>query len=123
MTSKLELLRNALLVTLVLLLVYVLYKRLLSVVRKNEIYAKHPPMETSLSIEGNEAKIQLEIKAPAYVIIEVFDAQNKGMFIVTEGDLAAGNHEFSFSTQTLPEGRYYYKVTSPNEEASQYFSK
>jgi len=122
MTSKLEIFRNALLVTLVVLLVYVLYKRLLAVVRKNEIYAKHPPMETTLSISGNEAKIVLEIKAPAYVIIEVFDANNKGLFIVTEGVLSAGQHEFTFGTRLMMAGRYYYKVSSPNEEASQYFN-
>ena len=122
MTSKLEIFRNALLVTLVVLLVYVLYKRLLAVVRKNEIYAKHPPMETTLSIANNEAKIALELKAPAYVIIEVFDSNNKGLFIVTEGDLSVGNHEFTFGTRLMMAGRYYYKVTSPNEEASQYFT-
>ncbi len=122
MESKLTLLRNALLVTLVIMLVYVLYKRLLSFIRSQEVRALHPAIETSFSVDDAEATIALLTPNRFYVIIKVFKENGELQKVVFEGDMDAGKHAFSFLRAELPAGRYYYKISTPNEESSHYFS-
>lgn len=122
MESKLTLLRNALLVTLVIMLVYVLYKRLLSFIRSQEVRALHPAIETSFSDDAEKATIALITPNRFYVIIKVVKENGELQKVVFEGEIDAGKHEFSFLRSELAAGRYYYKISTPNEESSHYFS-
>jgi hypothetical protein len=120
---NLENLKNALLVMLVIMLVYVLYKRLIHILRKDQIQAKYPALPNKLVWTNNNSTAQIEVKLnqTMYLIVDVYDTENKKVLDVAEGEFHGGTHHFTFERSALPAGRYYYKVTSPYEQASQYF--
>ena len=119
---KLEYFRNALLVTLVLMLVYVLYKRLLRVIGRDNIQTKYPAIGNTLEMTGTEATIVVELANSAYLVVTICDSDGNLREHLGEGEFAKGTHRFSVSLSTLPSGKYFYKVTSPYQEASQYFT-
>jgi hypothetical protein len=103
--------------------VYVLYKRLIHILRKDQIQAIYPALPNKLVWTDNNSTAQIEVKLhqTMYLIVDVYDADNKKVLDVIEGEFHGGMHHFTFQRNALPAGRYYYKVTSPHEEASQYF--
>lgn len=119
--STLEILKNALLISLVVILIFILYKRLIHTLSKNRINAKYANIENSIHFEDGKGFIQVELKNKAYLIVEVYNHQGNRVEAIEEGDFEAGKHSFSFVTSTLEKGKYYYKVTSPYQESSQYF--
>jgi hypothetical protein len=118
-----EHLKNTLLVTLVVMLVYVLYKRLIHILRKDQVKAKYPALPNQLvwSPDGTEASIELQLAVKMYLIVEIFDERGSLQSHIAEGEYDAGPHRFSFTRAALSPGRYYYRITSPHEQASQYF--
>lgn len=119
--NTLETLKNALLISLVVILIYILYKRLISTLSKNRINAKYANIENSIRFDDGKGFIQVELKNKAYLIVEVYSHQGDRIEAIEEGDFEAGHHSFSFVSSKLEKGRYYYKVTSPYQESSQYF--
>ena len=119
--NALEIFKNALLFSLLLILVYVLYKRMIRVLSKDRIQAKYPSIGNSIIMENGHGIIQVSLKLQSYLIVEVFTAEGNQVFVVNEGDYPIGDHKFSFELSKLSSGRYFYKVTSPHQESSQYF--
>lgn len=119
--NTLETLKNALLISLVVMLIYVLYKRLIKVLGKDNINGKYPHIGNALRIESTEGFIDVELKNEAYLIVEIYSNDGSKVSTVAEGDFKLGNHSFSFSVSEMQRGKYYYKVTSPYQESSQYF--
>ncbi len=119
--STLETIKNALLISLIIMLVYILYKRMLKVLSKDNIKSKYPEIGNSLTIENTKATILVKTRMPAYLIFEVFDAKGNKKLHIAEGDYEIGDHQVTFDLSSLEKGKYYYKVTSPNQESSQYF--
>jgi hypothetical protein len=119
--NVLENLKNALLVSLVVMLVYVLYKRMIKVLHKGKVTSQYPSIGNSLIVQGQEGSITVELPKKTYLIIEIFDSSNNPIHKVAEGDFETGQQNFKFNLTTLPKGKHYYKVTSPNQESSQYF--
>jgi hypothetical protein len=120
--DNLVILRNALLLTLLVMLVYVLYKRLIRLLRREHVQAKYPAMPNSIewTPEG-QARIFVELRAKMYLIVEIFDQHGNRMIQLAEGEFPGGRQIFTFERRHLIPGKYFYKVTSPHEEASQYF--
>jgi len=119
--NLLENLKNALLVSLVIMLVYVLYKRMINVLHKGKVTSQYPSIGNSLIVQNNEGSITVELHNKTYLIIEIFDSSNTPLLKVAEGDFEPGSQIFKFNLTNLPKGKHYYKVTSPNQESSQYF--
>jgi hypothetical protein len=119
--KDLENIKNALLVGLVVMLVYVLYKRMINVLHKGKVTSQYPSIGNSLLVENNEGRITVELHHKTYLIIEIFDSSNTPILKVAEGDFKTGEQIFKFNLTNLPKGKHYYKVTSPNQESSQYF--
>jgi hypothetical protein len=119
--NVLENLKNTLLVALVIMLVYVLYKRMINVLHKGKVTSQYPSIGNSLIVENNEGSITVVLHHKTYLIIEIFDSSNTPLIKVAEGDFEPGKQIFKFNLSTLPKGKHYYKVTSPNQESSQYF--
>jgi len=117
----LENIKNALLVSLVVMLVYVLYKRMIKVLHKGKVTSQYPSIGNSLIVENNQGRIVVELQKKTYLIVEIFDNTNNPLLKVTEGDFENGEQVFTFDLSALPKGKHYYKVTSPNQESSQYF--
>jgi hypothetical protein len=119
--STLETIKNALLISLLLMLIYVLYKRMLRVLGKDNIQSKYPAIGNELEWLGDVAKITVELKKETYLIIEVFTKEGALVHSVAEGEYAVGKHVFEFNKQSFAPGKYFYKVTSSYQESSQYF--
>lgn len=119
--DTLETIKNALLISLVLMLIFVLYKRLLRVVSKENIQSKYPNVGNQIEWKDKVATVHVELKMDLYLIIDVFSNDGNKVMTVTEGEYNAGNHSFSFDTTGWNSGRYFYKVTSSHQESSQYF--
>jgi len=120
---NLEILKNTLLVMLVLMLVYVLYKRMIHIMRKDHVMAKYPAMPNQLhwSEDQTKATIEVTLREEMYLIVEIFDQHGNKVFQLAEGEYGQGKQAFLFDRAHFVPGRYYYKVTSPHEQASQYF--
>lgn len=122
MKDTLETLRNALLIMAVLWLIYVLYKRLLNIMGKAEVDSRYPALDHNLMIDrdGN-ATLTLDMKLPATVGIELYD--NRGNIKISRFEHAAaeGANEIKLDLRAFEKGRYYYKLSTPQEVLSQYF--
>ena len=103
-----ELLRNVLLVSLLAMLTYVLYKRMLHVMRKQHVQEKFPALPNQLHwTESGEGQIALKLSMKMHLANEEFPK---------------GDHIFTFEKSQFSSGKYYYKIVSPHEQASQYFN-
>ncbi|MFZ4784388.1 MAG: hypothetical protein ACOYLH_02860 [Flavobacteriales bacterium] len=119
--STLESVKNALLVTLVIMLVYVLYKRMIKVLYRDKVMSQYPSIGNQLTVENDHGVVTVELFNPTHLIIEVFDSSNNVAVKLAEGEFNRGAHRFKFELSALKPGKYYYKVTSPNQQSSQYF--
>ncbi|MFN8777723.1 MAG: hypothetical protein ACK5XV_13260 [Flavobacteriales bacterium] len=120
---NLETLKNTLLVMLVIMLVYVLYKRLIHILKKDQVMTRYPALANALkwSEDNRQATIEVTLQEKMYLIVDIFDQHGNRVLHLAEGEYVAGPQHFAFSRSALVPGRYYYKVTSPWEQASQYF--
>lgn len=119
--STLETIKNALLISLLLMLIYVLYKRMLRVLGKDNVQSKYPAIGNALEWNGDLAKITVDLRKETYLIIELFTKEGALVQSIAEGEYPVGQHIFEFSRQSLSAGKYFYKVTSSYQESSQYF--
>ena len=117
----LELLRNVLLVSLLAMLTYVLYKRMMHLMRKQHTQQKFPNLPNKLHWNNDHATIAVELKKEMTLKVELFQAEGNAVKCLADATFPKGDHIFEFSKNDLPAGKYYYKITSPFEEASQYF--
>lgn len=122
MKDTLETLRNALLIMVVLWLIYVLYKRLLNIMGKAEVDNRYPALDHNLEIdkEGN-ATLTLDMKLPAIVKIELIDQAGNIRIDGFEHVAKEGSNKVNLDLRTFEKGRYYYKLSTPQEVLSQYF--
>jgi len=119
--STLEAVKNALLVTLVILLVYVLYKRMIKVLYRDKVMSQYPSIGNQLTNENGKWIISVELHRTTHLIIEIFDQSNNMVLKVAEGEYPSGMQKFACDVNALKAGKHYYKVTSPNQQSSQYF--
>ena len=117
-----ELLRNVLLVSLLAMLTYVLYKRMLHVMRKQHVQEKYPALPNELHwTEAGQGQIALKLNMKMHLDIQIFNTENTSVLTLANDEFPKGDHLFSFEKSQLPAGKYYYKIVSPHEQASQYF--
>jgi hypothetical protein len=119
---KLSHLRNALLGTLVLMLIYVLYKRLLKVLSKDKIHLQYPQLQNSLEwASKKEAIIKIELFNPSSLLITLHNEIGDQLETIAHGDFPTGLKGFPMNIEKLGSGKYYFKVVSDKQQASQYF--
>ncbi len=120
--NKLDIARNALLVTTVLLLIYVLYKRLINILHKQHIQTDFPELGNSINWKGDKlASIEVKLEQPMELEIEVFNTNSDLITSIGKRHFDAGEHQFDIDMSGALAGRYYYKVKSDKQQASQYF--
>jgi hypothetical protein len=120
--NKLDIARNALLVTTVLLLIYVLYKRLINILQKQHIQTDFPELGNSINWKTNKmATIEVKLEQPMELEIEVFNTQSDLIISIAKKHFEVGQHQFDIDLSSAESGRYYYKVISAKQQASQYF--
>ena len=114
--------RNVLLVSLLAMLAYVLYKRMLHVMRKQHTMQKFPSLPNQLHWnQDNQGQVAVTLHQGMSIEISIYNENGELMFIVASGEYPKGDHVFQFEKNALQSGRYYYKLVSPHEVASQYF--
>jgi len=122
MKDTLETLRDVLLVFTVVLLVYVLYKRLLRILGKDDNQKKYPMIgEVTRWTDARHALVEITLSEPAHMHVAVYDNGGNKVLDVSEGDYEVGKHELGIDCSSLMAGRYYYTITSPVSQSSQYF--
>jgi hypothetical protein len=114
--------RNVLLVSLLAMLAYVLYKRMLHVMRKQHTQQKFPSLPNQLHwTADNHGQVTVTLHQEMEIEISIHHENGNFLFQIAQGIYPKGDHVFQFEKQALQVGRYYYKLSSPHEEASQYF--
>jgi hypothetical protein len=118
-----ELLRNVLLVSLLAMLTYVLYKRMLHVMRKQHVQEKFPALPNALHwTDSGQGQIALKLNMKMHLDIQIFNTENASVLTLANDEFPKGDHIFTFEKNQLSAGKYYYKIVSPHEQASQYFN-
>jgi hypothetical protein len=118
-----ELLRNVLLVSLLAMLTYVLYKRMLHVMRKQHVQNLYPALPNQLNwTEAGQGQIALTLNMKMHLDIQIFNEENQSMLTLANEEFPKGDHIFTFEKSQFSSGKYYYKIVSPHEQASQYFN-
>lgn len=115
-------LTNVLLTTLVILLVFVLYKRLLSLLGKKKKNETYTTVE-SWKFDAASKVLHVNFVVPRKTIVkfEIKNSSESAVITSEETSYDPGKYDFSQNLVTLPAGRYYYKLISTNHEVSQYF--
>ncbi|MFZ6052397.1 FlgD immunoglobulin-like domain containing protein [Halocola ammonii] len=114
-------LRNFLLVSLVVLLAVILYKRLLKKMGANKAKLKYTNF---ISIDSGAEKVNIKIEVPEaeQVTLSVYDKTDKLLDTVNEGQVEAGEHEFSWTKPENEGGQFYCLLKTRNQQATRYFS-
>lgn len=119
--SQLYLFRNVLLVSLIAILIYIMYKRLIHLLQRQHVQAKYPALDTEMHWVENVISMSLELKIKMNVEVVVFRENGDPVRELLRQENALGKVEWSFDTTGCVPGKYYFEITTPNEKALRYF--
>ncbi len=113
---------SALLAILVIMLVYVLYKRLIKILGKGE-YAGNYASISSLDFDENSKELLIEIDVPEEleVKLEILNTEGERLDGSTK-NYTLGQHSVRFNLENLSIGKYECKMSTTNQESSRYFN-
>ena len=119
--SQITLLRNVLLVSLIAILLYIMYKRLIHLLQRQHVQAKYPALDAALTWTDNVVSMKVDLKMKMNLVVTV--CKESGESIQEICNLPEGNGavELSFDTTRLEKGKYYFEIITPNEKALRYF--
>jgi hypothetical protein len=72
--------------------------------------------------ESGEGQIALKLSMKMHLDIQIFNAENTSILTLASAEFPKGDHIFTFEKSQFSSGKYYYKIVSPHEQASQYFN-
>lgn len=122
MKNMLETLQDVLLVFTILLLVYVLYRRLLVVLGKNKTTIEYPTIGEKVHWkDAKHAAIDVTLKEVTNLSLSIYNNANEKLNTVLQQEFGVGTHTLEVDCSTLSPGRYYFKLVSSKLESSQYF--
>lgn len=120
--DSIELLRNTLLVMLLLLLAWVLYRRMLILMGKSEIRKRYIFFsEDCASRIAEHRKVRIESESIIETHLEVFTAEGRPAGSVFQGKIEPGTHDFPLP-ENLAGGRYYIQLSTSNQTDSLFFN-
>lgn len=123
MESTQDYLTTALLITLVLFLAYLLYRRLLVILGKNETPTYYVNFRDDfLSVEPGVLRVGIEVPEACPVDLTLSDAQGTVVHTFSDAELEAGMHDFELDTSNLASGRYTCLCVTGNQRAERYFT-
>ena len=124
MEFSIEMLRNTLLIALILILVYVLYKRLLKTLDKNRIngsYSELLNQDSSELLDGDRLVIRFRHAEKGKVHLVVHSPEGVALEVLADEELEAGDHQFHFRISQRPSGKYSYHLHTHNQKSTRYF--
>jgi hypothetical protein len=119
--SQFELLRDALLVSLVAILVFILYKRLLHMMGRQNVQAKYPALDAETTIENEQVCIRLQLLQPMQLKVSVLDENRNVLEVIQDNHSEKGDHSFVFNTNGRSAGKYVFEIVTPHEKSLRYF--
>ncbi len=121
MTSLLEIASNALLLTLFVLLVYILYKRMIVFMNKKSETGVYPEV-VRFQVVGNE-KLSVDLNIPEKTRVSLFIEDSNGTRVCNEEnqELPIGIHTTELSIAGLSTGRYCLLLQSENTKNTRFF--
>ncbi len=114
-------LKDVLLVFTVVMLVYVLYKRLLQMLGKKERSKRYARVSEQLLLQDGVLKMQLELDQAMVLKVTVHAASGEEVLKLDDRTLEAGAHAIEVDVASLSQGRYYMQLQTPAEVYSRYF--
>jgi hypothetical protein len=114
-------LKDVLLVFTVVLLVYVLYQRLLSVLGKKEKSTRYVEVSETMEWEGRSLKMTVESLRPMELQIAIKGNDGRELMRLSDRQLEKGTHAIELDCASLTKGRYYVWLKTPAQEYSRYF--
>lgn len=114
-------LKDVLLVFSLVLLVYVLYKRLLQVLGKKERSKRYARVGEHLQLQDGVLKMQLDLDQPMTLCVTVHTAGGEQVLKQEDRSLETGAHTIEVDVAALAQGRYYMQLQTPAEVYSRYF--
>lgn len=122
MDITIERLRDALFVMLLILLIYILYKRLLVFLNKQTAKGSYAGFDGARSsIKEGVLKMSFNVPEETHATIEVRDDKNEVVKLLIKQDLVAKHHEFEFDVSDLKSGTYSYHLITHNQHSSRNF--
>lgn len=122
MKNTLSTLQDVLLIFTVVVLVYVLYKRLLIVLGKKKHSKVYPTIgEKIIWTDQTHASIEVNLKKPVNLELSIFDSSNALVQEVLNMHFEVGQHALEVNCSALTSGKYYFKIVAPESESSHYF--
>ncbi len=119
--SQFELLRDALLVSLVAILVFILYKRLLHMMGRQNVQAKYPALDAETTIQDGQVSIRLQLLQSMKLKVSVIDENRSIIEVIQDTHSEKGDHSFVFKTNGRHSGKYAFEIVTPHEKSLRYF--
>jgi hypothetical protein len=119
--SQLYLFRNVLLVSLIAILVYIMYKRLIHLLQRQHVQAKYPALDAALLWTDKVVSMNVELKIKMDILVTVCKENGELLQEVHRQTDAIGKIDLSFDTTALQKGKYYFEIQTPHEKALRYF--
>ena len=119
--SQLYLFRNVLLVSLIAILVYIMYKRLIHLLQRQHVQAKYPALDAALLWTDKVVSMNVELKINMDILVTVCKENGELLQEVHRQSDAIGKIDLSFDTTALQKGKYYFEIQTPHEKALRYF--
>lgn len=123
MDFSLDTLRNALLLTLIIMLVIVLYKRLLRFLGKKDKAAYAHLADEAVSVQNGHITVRFNLPEQGKTRLELRDESNKILqVIIDEADYPQQDHEVLIDVSALSPGRYSYHLITHNQQSQRFFT-
>jgi steroid 5-alpha reductase family enzyme len=117
-----ESLKNALLVFVVVLLVYVLYQRLLVILGKKERDKRYVTLSEKIEWTGKKAQLSFTLFMNQHVAVLIYDNAGNELQRIQDKEMTAGLQVVDVDCSTLAPGRYYFRITAAAHDSSVYFN-
>jgi hypothetical protein len=119
--SQLEIIRNLLLVSLLAMLIYVMYKRLIHLMQKQHTMAKYPSLDAACTWDGSMVYLGMTIEQKMEIEVVAVCDESQWSQSIFSGSVDSGHHNYGLETVYLPAGKYHFQITTPHEKAMRYF--
>ncbi|WP_306643819.1 hypothetical protein [Sanyastnella coralliicola] len=121
MDTSLETLRNALLLALIVMLVYILYKRLVKKMGEKEASDAYAHI-VSQKQEGGTINLHIEVPNKDTLKVIVFNAAGEEVKVASNSTVDAGEHHVDVNIADLASGKYSLVLTTSNHRQERPFS-
>ncbi|MFM7309176.1 MAG: hypothetical protein ACKOZY_01075 [Flavobacteriales bacterium] len=121
MSKSIDIIQDFLLVSVVILLVYVLYKRLLIVLGKKEKSKQYLILHEGIVWTNASAVLPLESLMEDRMSAAILDMQGNTVKTLPEMQIPLGKQQVEIPLSDLPEGKYEIRLTSRMQHQSIFF--